>query len=335
MPDLAFDVEALSSPLGEGSPAGDDLEYEPAFIALEQAGAGKPERQYGDSIFPAEPPDWPAVHEHATALAARTRDLRVAVWLTRCGARMAGLDGVCRGLELVHSLLDHLWASVHPQLDAADSDDPTMRMNALAPLADATTGLADLRAAAIAPVRGAITVRDLELALAGAEAAAGETVPTEPGVLQALQDLLARQPQAAAAARGALAAAESIVALLAERVGQDRAPDLEPLLALLRCVDRAVARARGVDEAAASAEDDGAVAGAPSGGAPSGIRNRADAVRELERVCDWIERNEPSNPAPLLIRRAQRLMNKSFIEIVRDLAPSGVDQVELIAGPQG
>jgi type VI secretion system protein ImpA len=36
-----------------------------------------------------------------------------------------------------------------------------------------------------------------------------------------------------------------------------------------------------------------------------------------------------------LIRRAQRLMNKSFIEIVRDLAPSGVDQVELIAGPQG
>lgn len=334
MPDLAFDVEALSSPLGEGSPAGDDLEYDPAFIALEQAGAGKPERQYGDSIFPAEPPDWPAVHEHATALAVRTRDLRVGVWLVRCGARMAGVDGVQRGLQLVHKLLDRLWASVHPQLDAADNDDPTMRMNALAPLADATTGLADLRAATMAALRGAITVRDLELALAGAEAAAGETVPTEAGVLQALQDLLARQPQAATAVRGALAAAEAIVALLAERVGQDRAPDLEPLLALLRCVDRAVARARGADEAAA-AEGDAAVAGAASAGATGGIRNRADAVRELERVCDWIERNEPSNPAPLLIRRAQRLMNKSFIEIMRDLAPSGVDQVELIAGPQG
>ena len=47
----------------------------------------------------------------------------------------------------------------------------------------------------------------------------------------------------------------------------------------------------------------------------------ADAHRALERVCEWIERNEPSNPAPLLIRRAQRLMSKSFIDIIRDLAP--------------
>ena len=49
-------------------------------------------------------------------------------------------------------------------------------------------------------------------------------------------------------------------------------------------------------------------------------------------MCEWIEHNEPSNPAPLLIRRAQRLMSKSFIDIIRDLAPGGVDEIEKLAG---
>ncbi|HEY1398097.1 MAG TPA: type VI secretion system protein TssA, partial [Roseateles sp.] len=57
-----------------------------------------------------------------------------------------------------------------------------------------------------------------------------------------------------------------------------------------------------------------------------------DAVRALQRVCDWIERHEPSNPAPLLIRRAQRLMSKSFLEIMRDLNPEGVHEIEKLAG---
>jgi type VI secretion system protein ImpA len=57
-------------------------------------------------------------------------------------------------------------------------------------------------------------------------------------------------------------------------------------------------------------------------------------VRQLDRICEWIERHEPTNPAPILIRRAQRLMNKSFMEIMRDLAPDGVAQIENLAGPE-
>src|SRR5262245_10354120 len=117
-----------------------------------------------------------------------------------------------------------------------------------------------------------------------------------------------------------------------QRVGHERAPDLGQLTGLLKSVLRAIARAQGVEEAAAGSEGAAPAAGATA--AAGSIRTRADAVRELERVCDWLERNEPSNPAPLLIRRAQRLMNKNFLEIVRDLAPEGVNQVELIAGSQ-
>jgi type VI secretion system protein ImpA len=62
------------------------------------------------------------------------------------------------------------------------------------------------------------------------------------------------------------------------------------------------------------------------------IRSRDDAVRMLELVCNYLERHEPSNPAPLFIRRAQRLIKKSFMEIVRDLMPDSLSQLEKLAG---
>jgi type VI secretion system protein ImpA len=62
------------------------------------------------------------------------------------------------------------------------------------------------------------------------------------------------------------------------------------------------------------------------------IRDRDDAARQLERICLFFERTEPGNPAPLLIRRAQRLMNKSFVEIIQELAPESEQQIRHLAG---
>jgi len=327
-----IDIAPLLSPLGDDAPGGPDLVYDPVFVEMEQAALGKPERQYGDKVYPAEPPDWPAVHERVLALLPRTRDLRVAVMLARSAARMHGLAGYAQGLSLVRGLLDGQWDHVHPQLDASDSNDPTMRMNALVPLAAADAGLQDLRAAALSPVRGSITVRDVELAFAPGNAGAGETVPSESGLLSALGELMAKHPEAAAHAAAVQEAAKAIDARLQSQVGA-AAPELGPLLTLAATLGRAVARASGrtsddVDAPAAAGGDGG------GGVAVGAIRNRGDAARELGRVCEWIERNEPSNPAPLLIRRAQRLMDKNFLEIIRDLAPDGLGQVERIAGTE-
>ena len=52
----------------------------------------------------------------------------------------------------------------------------------------------------------------------------------------------------------------------------------------------------------------------------------------LDRVCDYLDRHEPTNPAPLLIRRAQRLMTMNFLEIVREMAPEGLDSLQKITG---
>jgi type VI secretion system protein ImpA len=339
MPSLPFQADAFLQPLSDESPSGPDLVYEPPFAALELAGAGKPERQYGDKVYPAEPPDWVAVHEQALALAATSRDLRVAVWLLRSGCRLHGLGGAVAGLQLLDGLLGSLWDSVHPQLDASDNNDPTMRLNSLVPLADSEAVLADLRSMTLAPVRGSLTLRDLELGLGKAVAGPDEPTPTESGVLQALQGLMTQYPSLADHASTAAQATKSLMQRLDEQLGSANTVDLSPLVKLVQVLSLAIRRlspegdGTDADETVGAAEAHTAPARAATVAGGGGISSRADALRELERVCEWLERHEPANPAPILIRRAQRLMNKSFLEIIRDLAPDGLAQVENLAGP--
>lgn len=324
-----LDLDTLASALSEASPCGDDLVYDPQFIELEQAAQGKPETQFG----PGEPPDWLRVEELAQALAGRTRDIRLAILLARAGARRRGLAAYADGIALLHALLERHWDRVHPQLDETDNNDPTMRLFALAPLAAGSAGLGDLRAAAIAPVRGSLTVRELELGLGLAEPLPDEAVPTEEGVLAALQQLMAAHAEVGPAIERLDTALQGTLAVIDERAPGATGPDLQPLQTLVSAMARAARRVAG--SAAAAAGDEGAAdapAAAVHGSAVGALRTRADAMQALERVAEWIERNEPSHPAPLLIRRAQRLMAMNFIEIMRELAPDGLGQVGTIAG---
>ncbi|MGC3987159.1 MAG: type VI secretion system protein TssA [Pseudorhodoferax sp.] len=326
------DIDALLTPLAGDAPCGPALDHDDAFQALERAAAGTPEQQYGTKLIAATPPDWPAVHRHALALAARTRDLRVAVWLTRSAAHVEGLAGMVQGLQLLQGLLERHWPLVHPQLDESEGDDPTARTNAILPLHRAE-GLADLRRAALGPGRQAVTVRDIELAFGQGAPLPAEPVPTAEGLAPAIAAAQAQQPALAPAMQAGLAAARGMAAVLDARLGAGRSPDLKPLLALLQAVALAGQRVQG--EAAAAPIQDAApaaTAGAAAAPPPGTIASREDAIRMLQKVSEWIERNEPTNPAPLFIQRAQRLMTKNFLEIVRELMPDGVGQIEKLAG---
>ncbi|WP_343637069.1 type VI secretion system protein TssA [Roseateles sp.] len=334
-----LDLDALLAPLQDDAPCGADLEYDPAFLALEAAGAGKPEQQYGDTVIPAEEPDWGAVHEQALALARRTRDLRVAVWLLRSGARLQGFGAALQGLALIRGLLEQHWAHVHPQLDASDHDDPTMRLNALQPLASGTAAIADLRAASLTGQRGGPRVRDVELALGNADPMGDESVPSPEGLMAGLAAQAANDPAFATRLHDALPAVQGIIAAIETHLGAGQAPDFSALLRLFKPLAAAAGQLTGQGADATPAGDGAASAPVQAGGAvtvavsaPGTIASRDDAVRALQRVCEWIERHEPSNPAPLLIRRAQRLMSKSFLEIMRDLNPDGVHEIEKLAG---
>lgn len=329
-------VEELLTPVSQAEPCGDDLSYDPAFSALETLAGGTPERHSGDTLLPAQPPNWTEVHAAALALARRTHDLRIAVLLTRAGARLQGLTGYAAGASLVARLLEQHWAGVHPRLDEADAGDPTMRLNALAPLLDNATGLADLRACALVAPGHPLTVRLVELAWTKAEPVPGEARPTQAGINQGLQEAKADDAGLLDRLTSLHATVTGIERTVGERVGQ-AGPDFKPLRAITKALAQAAAAAQGsaVDTTSADAAADvamNAATGEHGASAAGAIRSRDDAARTLAVVCEWIERHEPSNPAPLLIRRAQRLMSKSFLDLVRDLAPEGLTQLEHIAG---
>ena len=74
------------------------------------------------------------------------------------------------------------------------------------------------------------------------------------------------------------------------------------------------------------------LAAAPAQGISGTIRNRDDVVMLLDKICGYYERHEPSSPLPLLLARCRKLASLSFIDIVKDMAPTALQQVELIGG---
>ena len=331
-----LDVGTVLAETRELPPCGPNLEHDLSFFELEEAARGKPEQRTGDAVKAAEDPNWAKVIDRAQALLNRSKDLRVAVHLTRALACTEGLPGLATGLSLIHGLLERYWDGIHPVLEADHNNDPTERLNALAPLVDPEVVLKDLRDTFLVNSReqGQIRARDIEVAL-------GRLAPSravDPSTIKPLGQLHAQIGAAFANDRSVPSAVReahdhvaAIQTLINERVDASRALDLSPLAQPLASLLEACDAALGVKSETAKE------ARAESGGAPrpamtGEIRSRDDAVQMLELVCNYLERHEPSNPAPLFIRRAQRLIKKSFLEIVRDLMPDSLSQLEKLAG---
>jgi type VI secretion system protein ImpA len=333
-----IDVEALLAETGVAPPCGPDLEYDAAFMALGQAALGKPEQQFGNTLIPAEEPEWGVVRTQAEALFPRTKDLRVATLLARAWVRTEGYDGLKPGLQLLAGLVERYWEPVHPRLDPDDGHDPVMRINALAPLGDSAGLVRDVRDAVIVRARGqaALLVRDVEIALGKLPPKAGAEPMPQPMVEAMLAEAGVERLSHVVETFQAL---KTLTQLLNDVVGSDRAPDLKPLAAPVLAMSLIAQRVRtviGGDPAVAgdaAAGDAAAEGGAPAVKPARGeITCRQDAILMLDKIIAYLEHAEPANPAPLLLKRAYRLMTMSFVDIIKDLAPESLAKIEAIAG---
>jgi type VI secretion system protein ImpA len=325
------ELDELLRPLDAESPCGPELDYDADFIALERLLEGTPERQYGDTIIAAEGPDFAQVLQHALRLLERSRDLRLLVTSTRALLRTRGPAGLVEGLGLLEGLLEQRWEDLHPRLEIDGEHDPLPRANALAPLAASEGLLGDLRSARLQTrLMGTLEIAELERAAAGRE---GATL-TRGQLQQLLTDEHIAGNPALTALRQLGPLLRRIDALLRGRLGVENAPDFKPLIAVVDAIAPTIEHG----EAANSTEGEhgvtdstGSVASNTAQGLPA-LRSREDAMAVLEAVCQFLERHEPANPAPLLIRRARSLIGQDFLSILRELAPDGVAQAEHLAG---
>jgi len=189
-----------------------------------------------------------------------------------------------------------------------------------------------------APRVGRFSYKDFLVATNKLPAPAGQTdAPSFAAIEAAFQDASLEDVQKTAADLGrALESITGIENAFVTRVGAARGVSLSELSGLLKGANQLVAeqlvkkQPQGVDDAVSVG---GGAAGAPV--QPSGaIRTRDDVVKTLDKLCEYFDRNEPSSPVPILLRRAKRLINKSFLDIVRDMASNGVSQVEVLRGSE-
>ena len=339
----AIDVEQLLREVSADSPCGDDLEYDAAFMEMTRLAAGNPAQQMGGAVSAGEEPEWREVRERCVNLCGRSKDLRVAVYLTRALARTHGLPGFADGLALTKGLVERYWDGVHPRLDPDDNNDPTMRVNVIAGLSDRDQVVNALRLAPLANSRlaGRYSLRDVEVANGTLPKPEGDASVADMSTIDAaFLDMDANElAQVAEAVAAALQHTDGLDRALSAAVGAGSSADVSLLRSTLKAMNHLLNQQltrRGLADG--SAVDDAAMGGAPGvamGGPPamSGpLQTREDVVRMLDQCIDWYSKYEPSSPVPLLLRRAKRLVSKNFLELVQDLSPGGLNELQTIAG---
>lgn len=361
-----LNTDTLLEGVSPDAPCGDDLAYDPAFMELERVAQGGPQERIVGPDVPAEGPDWRVVEQQATALLHRTKDLRVAVLLAKSLLRTSGFKGFSAGILVVSELLTRYWDLLHPQLDPEFDFSPIMRGNVLRDLCDRVTVLNPVRNTPLVSLAGlgSFSFRDIGLATGEIAPANGSAPPEITNIDAAFGHCPVEQlAETAGAVRDTIESLVAIETFMAEKVGAVQTISLEDLAGLLRQIQyilqsRLAERGAGAGSnggngvAMASTSATGpelepihhapgsAAAGAPASGVGrqpfkvGEISSRNEVIRALDAVCGYYERHEPSSPVPILLRRAQRLVSMNFVDIMRNLAPSAMSDIEKITGPE-
>ena len=296
----------------------------------------------------------------AELLSRRGKDLRVVKALAVSWLQTRGVEGLRDSVLLFEALLERFPDTVHPRPDEDDPSDVSARAMVLSEIV-AGKGFANLlrESVVLNSAAGNIVMRDAEVLEKNLD-----PDPDRPASIEQYRGVVRL-----ALARELGMAPDAV----ADEAMQQRLEALrQPLLDTSQAMDRLMGRfetgsVRGdavqalldrmarqlgeiADQSGASAAssavndalgDPSAVvavqAGIKGGGAGGGgrLQTREDARRQILEICAFLESVEPSHPAPLFLRRAERLLGaRSYFEIVRDMTPDALSEVSRITGHQ-
>ena len=338
---MRLSAKELIQPVSDDLPCGEDLEYDPAFQQMEAMLQTKSEQEFGDTVIPGTGPDWKGVSKQAVDLLKRTRDLRVLSYAAISQLHTDGLGAFRDALEALNACLETYWDIIYPELDAEDNNDATMRFNTLQILNDRHMVSEGLEHTPLVVLKGigGFSLHDIDLSEGKVSAASDEDVQDIAIIQGAFGDADAGDLAALGAAIGGSMEQLNRTAELWGTLAPDaNVLDVDETLKTLKDIRDAISKYAPVAAAVAAgevvvgedaAEDAGTTASRPASGA---INNRNDVIQAIDRICDYYALHEPSSPVPLLLRRAQGLVAKSFYEILEDMIPDSVAQAQVIGG---
>jgi len=356
---MSLAIDSLLEPIAPDSPCGQDLSSSTESYELDDAMRGKPEVQYGNMTQQAEEPNWSDVEKQCEKYFTRSKDLRVITYLAIVWLCRRGYPGFSDGLKLLEHTIGNYWDGVYPQLDPEDDNDPMERRNiieSISPSEDTVDEFLRVRDRLYdtplceSPRSGPVSLRQILRA-------SGELTPPADGGNQMLDanmingafddvdaELLQEQESVLAEVCSSIDALETKL--------NELIPDASPSFSSLRkWITRAskelarhlVRRGLGSDEVPMDADDSEMNAGGgkalsfaqPAAVAVSGsIQNHDDVRKTLDLLCEFFEKREPSSPVPLLLKRARVLVGLGFTDIIQNLSPDAIHQINTLRGPQ-
>ncbi len=331
---MAPDIEALLAPVSEADPAGPDLAYDPQRHEIEQAFDASVSIDTNGQSAPDADIDWRRIVSAIAEQSARTKDIWLAVYLCRAGARWGRLDIVETGARYLIGLIETFWAEAHPRLEDYGVEGRTGACDTLASFSGFT---GPLRAILLVehPRHGRFSGEDVQRFQHGGEAEAGygafrAAIEDEAGV---------------ARLAGAVEALETIEALfrrvdaaLAEHAGVGAGTSFAPVYLALSEIRDAARSFLPVAEQEALADDagkEGTDAATGERRVSGAVRSREDVARVIDLAIDYYRRNEPHSPVPLLLGRARAWIHRDFMEVLEDIAPNSVGDVRQLLNFRG
>ena len=324
----------LLEPISEDAPCGENLEDTQLLASFDSY------RVFGQMTPSSGATDWREIRTAAEDALHKSKDFRLLANYAIARLQVEGLAPFCDMLEVAGQWLETYPDRVYPLVD----DDAILRRNSLNNFSDRMAVLDAIRRAPFVrhPAVGTFSLRDVEIATGNLKLPEGEEGASQAQINGALSAIDDQELNASAAAfEQGIAALNKIDRLMRDAHGYEGAPELAPLLAPIKQIHGLLAEqiATRAALAAAGAGIDGTEAGAEGGQQGAGavigvgsIRSRDDAIRALDAVAEFFRRNEPSSPVPIVVDRAKRLISKTFLEVLADMAPDGLDEARRIGG---
>lgn len=314
------DLDDWLRPVAPDAPAGPDLSYDP-------------DRQAIEAVFDVAPDeaDWDGAVTLIRAQATVTRDVWLAVYLMRAGARGGDLAAVGQGAALLAGLFERFWDTAHPTLEEYGLEG---RKGACESLVRIGEFLAPLRRVPllIHPRLGSFSGADFERF---ARNGAGEDGygPFRGAIADTSSDRLDEIAATLESIRESIAAADTVLSTQAQIAGQT-GTNFQPTYDALDAIAAAVAPYRpsaATDGAGVRGEPDSAspasagLAATPAA-SPGEIGSREDAGRALDAIIRYYVRHEPSSPIPVMLERVKGWIGMDFMAILKDVSPGGMSE---------
>jgi type VI secretion system protein ImpA len=111
----------LLNPIAGSNPSGANLRYDPVYDQLKEARRQDDAGPQGDWQHERKVADYRIVVDlTGKALAERSKDLQLAVWLTDAALHREGFAGLQQGLDLLRGLLEQFWDTLYPEIEDDD-----------------------------------------------------------------------------------------------------------------------------------------------------------------------------------------------------------------------